>query len=259
MKKKIVLLPLLVLALTACDLNSLMNNNGGNNNQQNANEATSRAPIELNDAAIKIADMVSIFPEVGDELDLSEYISFDTGTDYKLEQFTFTSKNPDVISINNYHAICAKQGYAAVEVTGPGINTPVVVSFYVGSIAGNYVPDSKALDGVINLNIVQGNEGYSFTLDVVNKGKDYNKKPIISSSSRGTLIKNLTPFVPMMFDGEAPSSFAPITNYISELIPEAEEFQDLTQDMYGFMSADPDEGVLFKMRFNEKFITLAAE
>ena len=31
MKKKIILLPLLVMALTACDLSSLMGNNGGNN------------------------------------------------------------------------------------------------------------------------------------------------------------------------------------------------------------------------------------
>lgn len=262
MKKKIILLPLLLLGLTACDglnLNDLMgggNNNGGNNN---AGEITSRPQVDPNDLAIKVADMVSVFPEIGDELDMSEYISFDTGTDYRLEQFTFTSKNPDVISVENYHARCLKKGYAAIEVSGPGLNTPVEVSFYVGSIAGNYVPDSKALDGVINLNIVEGAEGYTFTLNVVANGKQFNKRDIVAYNGGGTLIKNLSPFVPMQFDGEAPSTFEPVTNYVTELVPDFKELEELTQDMYGFMNADPDEGVLFKMRFNEKFITLIAE
>ena len=257
MKKRIILLPLLALALTACDLSDLMG--GGNNNGNRSADSIEKRSVDPNDAAIKIADQVSVFPEVGDELDLSEYISFDTGTDYKLSDFTFESTNKQVISISNYHARCLADGYTTIKVSGPGLNTPVEVSFYVGSIAGNYVPDSKALDGVINLNIVKGEQGYSFALNVTPNGKQFNKRDIVAYEGGGALIKNLSPFVPMEFDGAAPSSFSPITSFLSDLGLDPSDFEDLTQDIYGFMQADPDEGVLFKMRFNEKFITLAAE
>ena len=244
------------MALTACDLNSLMGgNNGGGNNAANEG-GTSRAPINLNDTAIKIADMFSIFPEVGDDLNLDDYVDFDTGSDYKLQDFTFESLNPDVISINNYHASCIKQGYAAIKISGPGLNTPVELSLYVGSIAGHYVPDSRALNGVVDLNVVQGENGYSFALNVVSNGKNFNNRPIVSSSSAGTLVKNITPFLPFVFDGAAPSSFSPITNFITDIVPEAEDIKDLGEDVYGFMSADSDAGVILKMRFNEYFIDL---
>lgn len=261
MKKKIVLLPLLLLSLTACDLSNLLPN-GNNNNGGGSQDVSSRERLSIdpNDLAIKIADFVSVFPEIGDELDMSDYIDFDTGTDYRLEQFTFTSSDSSVISIENYHARCLKQGFAIISVTGPGINTPVEITFYVGSIAGNYVPfDSKALEGVISLNIAQGADGYNFNLNVVANGKKYNNRDIVSYSGSGTLIKNISPFLPFDFDGEAPSSFQPVTNYVTELVPEAAEFEDLGQDLYGFMVADADEGVLIKVRYNEKFITLAAE
>lgn len=263
MKKKIILLPLLLLGLTACDglnINDLMGGNNSNNNGNQEASSRERLSIDANDLAIKVADLVSVFPEIGDELDMSEYISFDTGTDYRLEQFTFESLNPDVISIENYHARCLKQGFAIIKVSGPGLNTPVEITFYVGSIAGNYVPfDSKALAGVISLNIAEGTNGYNFDLNVVSNGKKYNNRDIISYSGSGTLIKNISPFLPFDFNGEAPSSFEPVTNYVTELVPEAAEFEELGEDLYGFMVADADEGILIKVRYNEKFITLAAE
>ena len=262
MKKKIVLLPLLVLALTACDglnLNDFMG--GGNNNQQEA-QSRERSSISPNDLAIKVADIVSVFPEVGDEVDMREYVTFDTGTDYKLGDFTFTSSNQEVIQIvDGYKASCIGQGYTAIAVSGPGLNTPVEISFYVGSIAGHYVPDSRALSGVISLDIVGSfTEGYTFSLNVVSNGRQYNKRDIVSYSGNGTLIKNLSPFVPMDFNGEAPTTFEPIADYLLDLLgDDAAEFKDLTNDVYGFMAADPDEGMLFKMRFNNSFITLVAE
>ena len=257
MKKKIILLPLLVMALTACDLSSLMGN-GGNNNASNEG-VQSRAPIDPNDAAIKIASFVSVFPEVGNELDMSDYITFDTGTDYRLEQFTFESQNPDVISINNYHAICQKEGFASIKVTGPGINTPVEISLYVGSIAGNYTIDSTTYAGVVNLNIAKNGDGYAFNLSVVPNGKKFNKNEVVPYQGSGALIKNLSPFVPFEFDGEAPSAFKPVTSFLNDLGLDSKEFDNLTQDMYGFMSADPDLGVIFKMHFYDQFIKLIAQ
>ena len=263
MKKKLFLLPLMMLALTACDGFNPNDFLGGGSGEKSVNsgEATSYEKISPNDVAIKIADTFSIFPEVGDEVDLDDYIDFDTGTNYKLSDFTFTSLNPDVISINNYHAICVGQGYAGVKISGPGLNIPPELSFFVGSIAGSYVPDSKTLNGVIDLDIIQDAEGaYSFALKVTENGKQYNKRDIVAYDGGGSLIKNISPFLPMDFEGAAPSSFDPITSFITELVPETEGvIEDITDDVYAMMTADPDEGLLIKMRFNEKFITLIAE
>ena len=259
MKKKIVLLPLLALMLTACDLNSLMPNGGGNNNNE-APESHEKSSVSPNDIAIKVADYVSVFPEVGDKVDLGEYITFED-VKYTLDQFTFTSLNPDVISIDqqNYKANCLKDGYAAIKVSGPGLERAVEISFYVGSIAGQFVPDSRNLADVISLNVA-GNftDGYTFNLDVVANGNKYNKRDIVSYSGNGSLIKNISPFLPMTFESAAPSSFSPITSYLSLLVGQenVDKFNDLTGDIYGFMVADPDYGVVLKMRFNESFIDL---
>ena len=263
MKKRIVLLPLLVLALTACDglnLNDLIGSNGGNNQQEASSRE--RSSVNPNDVAIKIADYVSVFPEVGDAVDLSEYIEFETGTDYKLSDFTFTSSDPSVIAIDSqlYKANCLKEGYTAITVSGKGIETPVPISFYVGSIAGNYVPDSRALSGVISLNIAQVENNYTFDLNVVNNGKLYNKREIDDYSGSGSLIKNISPFLPLDFEQASPTNFEPIANYLLDLIGNgAEQFKDLTNDVYCFMVADPDAGVLIKMRFNNTFVTLVRE
>ena len=258
MKKRIILLPLLALALTACDLSDLMG--GGNNNGNRSADPIEQRSVDPNDVAIKIADQVSLFPEVGDDLDLNEYISFDDDVKYTIDQFTFESTVPNILRIQNYRATCLAQGYTTIKVSGPGLNTPVEISVYVGSIAGKYVPDSKALDGVLELNIVRSEAGaYSFTLDIVNNGKQFNKRDIVAYNGGGTLVKNISPFVPMEFEGSAPTTLSPITSFLGDLGLNPEDFADLTQDVYGFMAADPDEGVLFKMRFNEKFITLAAE
>ena len=59
MKKKLILLPLLALTLTACDLSSLMG--GGNNNLGDESaEPRERSSLDPNDLAIKIADMFSV-------------------------------------------------------------------------------------------------------------------------------------------------------------------------------------------------------
>ena len=258
MKKKIILLPLLALMLTACDLSQLMPNGGGNNEPAESAERSSLSP---NDIAIKVADFVSVFPEVGDELDMSDYISFDTGTNYRLEQFTFESTVPEVISVSNYHARCLKKGYASIKVSGPGLNRPVEISFYVGSIAGTYRMDSSSFRDAIKLEIIEGTEGYSFTLDVVNNGKKFNKRDIVDYNGGGSLLKNISPFLPMDFDGAAPSSFEPIGSFLIDLIGEQNlnQFKDLTDDVYGFMAADPTEGVIIKVRFNESFVDLIAQ
>lgn len=239
--------------LTACDLSSLMNNGGGNKEPAESREQSSLTP---NDIAIKIANFVSVFPEVGDELDMSDYISFDTGTDYKLEDFTFTSKQPDVIKIENYHARCLKDGYAEVVVTGKGINNPVSIDFHVGSIAGNYSIDSSAYKNLVTLDITKNNDGYNFLLKVNPTGKQYRGNNVPAYEGSGTLLKNISPFVPFTFENAAPSMFSPITEFITTFVPDAAKYADLGDNIYGYMVADEDLGVIFEMRFYDEFIQL---
>ena len=258
MKKKIILLPLLALMLTACDLSSLMNNGGGNKEPAESREKS----LNVKELAFKVADFVSVFPEIGDELDMGDYVTFDAGTGYSLDQFTFESTQPDVISINNYRAVCLKKGYAGIKVGHPDLgDRKIEISCYVGSIAGTYRMDSSSFKDAIKLEIVEGTEGYNFTLDVVDNGKKFNRRDIVSYNGGGTLIKNISPFLPMNFDSAAPSSFEPIGSFLIDLVGEENlgEFKDLTNNVYGFMAADPTEGVIIKMRFNESFVDLIAQ
>ena len=238
--------------LTACDLSSLMPT-GGSREPAEPREQSSLTP---NDVAIKIANFVSVFPEVGDELDMSNYISFDTGTDYKLEDFTFTSKQPDVISIENYHARCLKDGFAQIEVTGKGISKPVLIDFHVGSIEGNYSIDSTAYPNLVTLNITKENDEYKFLLKVNPNGKKYKGNDVPSYEGSGTLLKNISPFVPFNFDNAAPSAFSPITEFITRWVPDASQYADLGENVYGYMVADEYLGVIFEMRFYDEFIQL---
>ena len=114
MKRKIALLPLMVFALSACSLptnNNTNQNQGENQPQQTEEEA-------VNDAAVKILNNTAFFPEVGDEIDLNEYVTFDAGFGHTLSEYTFTSIDPTVISIENYHATCLKSGFTSIQVDG---------------------------------------------------------------------------------------------------------------------------------------------
>ena len=244
--------------LTACDLSSLMNNGGGDKEPAQSQEKS----INVKELAFKVVDFVSIFPEIGDELNMSDYVKFDAGTGYSLDQFTFESTQPDVISINNYHAQCLKQGYAGIKVGHPDLgDRKIEISCYVGSIAGTYRMDSSSFRDAVKLEIVEGTEGYNFTLDVVNNGKKFNKRDIVDYSGGGSLTKNLSPFLPMNFADAAPSSFEPVGSFLIDLVGQENlgEFKDLTDNVYGFMAADPTEGVIIKMRFNESFVDLIAQ
>ena len=259
MKKKIILLSLLALMLTACDLNSLLPS-GGNNQPAESRESSS---VDVKKLAFKVADFVSVFPEVGDELDMSDYVQYDAGTGYKLEDFTFESTKPDVISIANYKGQCLKEGYCGIKVGHPDLgDKKIEVGFWVGSIAGNYKPDSGVLKDVVALNIAKNdNGGYSFNLNITptEEVSEYNKRPINAYEGGGSLIKNISPFLPMNFEGAAPSSLSSITSSVSKLVPEAAEFEDLAENVYGFMTADEKLGVILTVSFNEFFIELLAK
>ena len=243
MKKKLILLPLL-LSLTACsglDLNSYLNN--GNNNQNEQGSQRERTSLTPNDVAIKVLNAISIFPEVGDSIDFSEYVTFDEDFNHAISEYTFTSSNPEVIKVEGYAASCLKQGYAAISLEGPGINQPTELSFYVGSIAGTYVPDSKQIADKISFTIGEINnaEERKANFNLTIQECAYKKSNLKAYEGSGSFLKG-SPFLALDFEGDnKPSGFKPVTDYLAYFGLDAD--LNIQSNVYGILSADPVWGV----------------
>ena len=209
MKKKLILLPLLALTLAACDLNL------GDFSQNAENTSRERSSLNPNDVAIKVLNLVSLFPDVGDSVDLSEYVNFDTGFEYQLSDYTFTSSDNTIIKVENYKAECLKQGYCVLKMEGPGINTPIELSFYVGSIAGEYVPEmpySKYVSFTFEEPTEEGSREYNFKLDI----KANEQRGLEEYHGTGKYVKDGTPFLVLDFDANAPKYFSPVSDYLDQ-------------------------------------------
>ena len=255
MKKKIALLPLMVFALSACSLPTSNEQPQENNQQQPEQQQTPQEAA--NDAAITILNNTTFFPEVGDEVDLSEYVTFDAGFGHTLSEYTFTSKDNTVISIEGYHATCLKRGYTAIAVSGPGINRKTEINFFVGSIAGTYKPDSARLRNMITFTVGETNTERmaEFQLNI-NQGT-YKNNSVAAYSGSGSLFKNGTPFLTLTFEGAKPNSFAPISSYLSLFGINASN--EITDSVYGLMSYDVEYGVSIKTVFMGDIIEFFAQ
>lgn len=234
MKKSIALLLLMLFAISACSLNPSSNNNGNNNNNNQPSNNNNGGEIDVN----KILSLATIFPEVGDEVDLGDYINEDYGFGHTLSEYSFVSSDSSVIEINNYKAVCKASGYATVTVSGPEIETPAVVSFWTGSIAGEYKPYyPKKLSKRMTLEIGEVNEDRvsEFTLTI--SEFTYNTTPISAYEGHGTMFKNGTPFVVFDFDDVPPANFSPISDYLS-LLGLDPSISDLGSNIYGYLTYD---------------------
>lgn len=245
MKKKIILLPLLALMLSACSGLDLPSRN---NNQEP--ESREKSSIDYNELAVKVLNYISVFPEVGDKVDLSEYIDIDPGVGYKLSDYTFTSSNQQVIAINGYNAECKAQGYAEVSVAGPGITRETSVSFYVGSIAGTYVPDSRSLADTVSITIGEMNAAdRTCPITVKVNAGTVGKKTYTSYEATGSYVKTGLPVLMIDFDANSPRDFAPLSEYLAYLgLADIEGFE-IGSNVYGLLSADED-GVCIKTIFS---------
>lgn len=245
MKKGIILLPL-AFVLASCSLNLGDSFGGGNNGDR------SRAQLDPNDVALKILNAITVFPEVNDEINFDDYVDFDPGFDHTLSEYTFVSSNPSVISINGYHAKCEKEGFTVVSISGPGINQPTELSFYVGSISGKYVPDNKRIKDLVSFTIGDmeaETRVCDFSLEI-KEGEFRRNQPLRNYQGQGTYVKNGSPFLMLDFEADAPKYFSPITDYLSLFGIDA----DLTEygiqtNVYGLLSYDEDYGVCIRTIF----------
>ena len=253
MKKKIVLLPLAALLLTGCA------NLGFSNNGQQDQSREPRSQVEIEDVAIKLLNSVTVFPALNDDLDLDDYADFDPGCGYTLQDFTFTSSNPNVIRIENYHAKCIGEGYAEVSVTGPTIKKALYLSFFVGSIAGTYTPDMRELKNKVVLEIGEADpETFECEVNVrIADGTTYNREAIEAYSGKATFVKDRSPFLNLTFEDNGPAAFYPLTAYLSTFGLDAEDF-NLQTNVYGLMSYDEEWGLELKMMLNGFPVSLYA-
>ena len=178
---------------------------------------------------------------------MKEFDAFDAGFGHTLSEYTFTSSDPTVISIENYHAACIKSGFATVEIAGPGINRRTFINFWVGSIAGTYKADNARLRNLITFTIgeVDENRMSDFTLSI--REGTFRNNPISAYEGSGKMFKNGTPFLTLNFDGARPSNFAPVSQYLAKLGLDAS--QTVADDVYGLMSYDVEFGVSIRTIF----------
>lgn len=232
MKKSIALLPLMLFAISACNLNS--GSNSINNNTNNSQNGNTNTQIDVN----KVLSFVTLFPEVGDEVDLSDYINDDYGFGHTLSEYTFVSSDSSVIEITNYHAVCKKGGYATVTVSGPGLDQPAIVSFWTGSIAGEYKPYyPRSLSNKMTLTIGEPNEDRVSNFSLHINEFTYKNNSIAAYDGSGTMFKNGTPFVVFDFEGAKPANFSPISEYLS-LLGLGSEVTDIADNVYGYLTYD---------------------
>ena len=247
MKKKIILLPLLAISLTACNFNF------NSEDYSRVSSIIENTSIEPNDVAIRILNAFTVFPEMGDEVDFSEYVDFDAGYEHTLGEYTFTSSNTSVIQIDGYHGSCVGNGYATVAVSGPGINQQTEMSFFVGSIAGTYKPDKKALENLITFTVGEVNEMREcyFTLSV--KQGTFRNRQVKAYEGEGTLIKSGSPFLQLDFAEGENSGFSPIVDYLALLGIDTGGVE-IETNAYGLLFYDIEYGVAIKTIFMDELV-----
>lgn len=234
MKKSLALLPLLLFAVTAC------NNSGPVVTPETpSGDSQPGGQTDID----KLLSYVTLFPEVGDQIDLDEYATEEMDG-HSLSQYTFTSSDNNIIEIQGYKAVCKAGGYAKVTVEGPGLETPLTISFWTGSIAGEYKPYyPKSLKDKITLNIGAVNDERisEFSLHI-NEGSFRNTK-FKEYDGAGTLFKNGSPFVVFEFDGAEPKNFSPISGYLTSLGLTG-DIAGLADNVYGYLDYDFDTETL---------------
>lgn len=247
MKKRFALIALLTLALSAC---SGLNFNNENQNDSGDVQQSSLTP---NDIALNILNSATFFPEVGDSIDLNEYISFDSSFQHTISEYTFTSNNPAVLEINGLSAKCKAHGYAAIAVTGPGINRPTEITFWVGSVAGTYIPDSARLKNLVTFTIGEVDANRVSPVHLVVKEGTYSKNVKVNAfDGEGTMFKNGTPFLQIDFPNGGPSDFAPINSYLTALGVSGD--LPIPDNTYGLLSYDTAYGLSIKTIFKGDMI-----
>lgn len=243
MKKRFALLTALtVLALSACNFNPYNNSNNEGNPSSNNTVQTS---VSKEEQLVNVISNQTYFPEVGDQINLGDYIEIDEEVNAVASQYTFTSSNPSVVEIKGLSATCKSAGFATVTVTGPEIKQPLSLFFYTGSVAGTYVPDSSRLKDLMSIQISNKNEQGVCPIHLTVKAGNYRNKALNPFDEDGVFYKNISPLLIVDFANGKPKDFSPVTELLSVLNVELPD--EIPDNVYGLLSYDEAYGVGIKV------------
>ena len=245
--KKVLVLVAALLGLAACSLPMGSGNNSNSNNNNNNPNGNINNQDDVNDAAIKILNLITLFPEVGDKVDFSEYVTFDPGYGHTLSEYTLKSNDNSIVSVEGYKVTCLNQGHANVEISGPGIKKKTEFSIYVGSVAGTYVPDSKRIANKISFTMEDVNENREGKCHLTVLDGTYNKSNLHPFDGDGTYFKNGTPIVNVSFPEEAPKDFVSISAILASYGVSFPSSFEVLDNSFIWMDYDPEFGVYLKV------------
>ena len=234
--------------LTGCNLNDFINNLSNQMTEATSGEYVDENPIA--DTAIKLANLSTIFLNVDDEFSVDYVISFEDGSELKVSDYTFSSTNTNVLVVENYVIKAVGNGFAYLNIEGPGLKRVVQQTFFVGPIAGKFTPDGSL--GTSNVELDLASDG-SFTLDIA-EGR-YHKEDIAPYTGSGTYSLEAIMFLTLNFgEGQAkPTELLPIENVVTQLGYEAPANQS---NVYALLTYEEGVGIKASVYFHNAIITL---
>lgn len=258
MKKKFaLLLAATALMLSACNLST---SSGSDPSGDGGNTPTPVTPTDVNDTAIKILNSFTMFFDVGDSLNLSDYVTFDPGYGHVLADYKFTSSDSSVVKIVRYNASCVGQGFCSIKIEGPGINRYTALSVYVGSVAGKYIPDSSKLSKLMSIELGETNENKVGSIHLTVDSGSYHGTALQELDLYGTYAKIGIPFLTVKFESR-PRQFHSVGSLLNSYGINLKEYADVLDDIYFMLDYFPGEGIVLKTLFLEEqdFLEFIAE
>ena len=259
MKKKFaLLLAATALMLSACNLSSASSGSNTDGGQGSGNNNPPVNPTDVNDAAIKLLNSFTLFFDVGDVLEMEDYMTFDAGYRYTLNDYTFTSSNPSVVKISKYNASCVGQGFCTIRIEGPGINRVTELSVYVGSVAGRYIPDSRRLEDLMSIELGETNESKVGSIHLTVGSGSYHGTNLQQLDLTGTYMKVGAPFLVVNFPSK-PSQFTNVGSLLKGLGLDLSQYTSVLNDVYAMLDYDPYDGVILRTLFLDDTLDFIAE
>lgn len=248
MKKGLVFLSALLstLVLTGCNLGSL-----SKDINDIKNNSTSLTDADIVDKAIHFAKFGTLFLDVEEQYDFSEFMSFESSSGWSLSDYEITSKDASVVSVTktaeSFEVKGLKDGFTYLQISGPGITGTHKQRIYVGSFDGEFKTSQFPIDISLNL----ADQGKTFQLSV-GEGV-YHGDDIAEDYCTGTFDRDLIAVLCLNFNGSKPKEVKPLESFATQFDIDLEGVET---NAYGFLTYEERIGVQAKIVFHDEVVTL---
>ncbi len=205
------------------------------------------------DQGLKIANLTTLFLQVNDEYDFSNLIYFDEDFEFDINDYTLTSTNTNVLTVENYHVRAVGEGFCYVDITGPGIKEgkSYKQTIFVGKIAGQFVNETRI--GTSGLDATFNNDGtFSFSV----KEGTYHKDPIEAYSCSGNYSFDQLGFLYItdVLEGE-PKELMTLDQILSTFVS-GMPLDGVASNVYAHASFEEGVGIKLNVYFHDQVISL---